>query len=338
MADRSMVTPPQPKVISLQGPPGYPLLFPELSNEDPRIERVRQGHVYSYEKQNMNSAGKALAIKESRGAWAREVQSDGEVESSGSHMSNHSAPVQVPTVFRLGPSAEGLTTGNAGSSKAQRRRPPAWKRRSSLKLISVSAQTEAGCSVSVPSASKRKPRMISSEGFEDLVRESWERKSCSQNRTMDRIRRCRKNTVPRPPNYRHDSVVDLTLTVDTLIDQQTGSWNFRRVRETIADDDVERVLATKIFRGKDDSLRWGFASNGVYNTKSEAMVDLKIDRVFMEVSSGNIQQILSQPSFYPYLSEWPWRLQEVSQGIIDNSLTWRTRVQHGWSLEFGRKL
>ncbi|CAN6972202.1 unnamed protein product [Brassica rapa subsp. trilocularis] len=157
MADRSMVTPPQPKVISLQGPPGYPLLFPELSNEDPRIERVRQGHVYSYEKQNMNSAGKALAIKESRGAWAREVQSDGEVESSGSHMSNHSAPVQVPTVFRLGPSAEGLTTGNAGSSKAQRRRPPAWKRRSSLKLISVSAQTEAGCSVSVPSASKRKP-------------------------------------------------------------------------------------------------------------------------------------------------------------------------------------
>ncbi|CAN6972203.1 unnamed protein product [Brassica rapa subsp. trilocularis] len=34
------------------------------------------------------------------------------------------------------------------------------------------------------------------------------------------------------------------------------------------------------------------------------MVDLKIDRVFMEVSSGNIQQILSQPSFYPYLSEW----------------------------------
>ncbi|KAH0910340.1 hypothetical protein HID58_033661 [Brassica napus] len=148
MADRSMVTPPQPKVISLQGPPGYPLLFPELSNED--------RHVYSYEKQNMNSAGKALAIKESRGAWAREVQSDGEVESSGSHMSNHSAPVQVPTVFRLGPSAEGLTTGNAGSSKAQRRRPPAWKRRSSLKLISVSAQTEAGCSVSVPSASKRK--------------------------------------------------------------------------------------------------------------------------------------------------------------------------------------
>ncbi|WZZ14205.1 hypothetical protein YC2023_107294 [Brassica napus] len=76
------------------------------------------------------------------------------------------------------------------------------------------------------------------------------------------------DTVPRPPNYRHDSVVDLTLTVDTLIDQQTGSWNVRRVRETIADDDVERVLATKIFRGKDDSLRWGFASNGVYNTKS----------------------------------------------------------------------
>lgn len=38
-------------------------------------------------------------------------------------------------------------------------------------------------------------RMISSEGFEDLVRESWERKSCSQNRTMDRIRRCRKSIM-----------------------------------------------------------------------------------------------------------------------------------------------
>ncbi|KAH0910341.1 hypothetical protein HID58_033662 [Brassica napus] len=80
------------------------------------------------------------------------------------------------------------------------------------------------------------------------------------------------------------------------------------------------------------------ASLVAFGWAAEAMVDLKIDRVFMEVSSGNIQQILSQPSSYPYLSEWPWRLQEVSQGIIDNSLTWQTRVQHGWSLEFGRKL
>ena len=44
MADRSMVTPPQPKVISLQGPPGYPLLFPELSNEDRKMAMLYISH------------------------------------------------------------------------------------------------------------------------------------------------------------------------------------------------------------------------------------------------------------------------------------------------------
>ncbi|XP_013669307.1 uncharacterized mitochondrial protein AtMg00310-like [Brassica napus] len=44
--------------------------------------------------------------------------------------------------------------------------------------------------------------------------------------------------VPRPPMYRQDAMVDLTLNVSDLIDHQHGGWNLHRVREVIADEDI----------------------------------------------------------------------------------------------------
>ena len=61
--------------------------------------------------------------------------------------------------------------------------------------------------------------------------------------------------VPRPPIYRQDAMVDLTLNVSDLIDHQHGGWNLHRVREVIADEDINRVLATKICRQRQDSLK-----------------------------------------------------------------------------------
>lgn len=75
-------------------------------------------------------------------------------------------------------------------------------------------------------------------------------------------------TIPRPPNYHQDALVDLTLSVRDLIDQDTGGWNVRLIRQIIAEEDVERVLQIKPNRSRVDSLKWCFSNNGIYNSKS----------------------------------------------------------------------
>ncbi|CAG7896558.1 unnamed protein product, partial [Brassica rapa] len=62
------------------------------------------------------------------------------------------------------------------------------------------------------------------------------------------------DSSPRPPMYRQDAVVDLTLSVNDLIDRHTSSWNADLVRQLIAEVDVDLVLNTKIVQSRDDSL------------------------------------------------------------------------------------
>lgn len=76
------------------------------------------------------------------------------------------------------------------------------------------------------------------------------------------------DVTPRPPRYQQDGVVDLTLTVNDLLDPLSGSWNVQRVRELIYEDDVELVLQTNFKLSSQDVRCWGFSKNGVYNSKS----------------------------------------------------------------------
>ncbi|KAH0884114.1 hypothetical protein HID58_060210, partial [Brassica napus] len=61
---------------------------------------------------------------------------------------------------------------------------------------------------------------------------------------------------------------DLTLSVSDLIYRHLGGWDVRRIRQVIAVEDVECILKTNIDLSKEDSLRWGFSNNGIYNSKS----------------------------------------------------------------------
>lgn len=62
------------------------------------------------------------------------------------------------------------------------------------------------------------------------------------------------SSVPRPPRYRQDALVDLTLTVAALIDANTGSWNRNLVRQLIASEYVALVLNTKVHLSREDKL------------------------------------------------------------------------------------
>ncbi|KAL0866109.1 hypothetical protein Bca101_045227 [Brassica carinata] len=243
----------------LDGPPGFPLLFPELSNEDrkmallyishadeterrARIQRVQQGieenkaesssrltkitkeldkgkgHVFSYQNPASDKgphSGSAL-LSSSR-LYLRDKEED-DSESSASLTSACSEPV-LPTGFRLGPSSGGRVSGTQGVSKAPRKRPSSWKRRAGANS-GVTASVSPTVAVSNGGNAKRKPsaldlpenksskkedsrkgrfffdkRMLSREGFEDLVRSSWEGRPEDRSCTMERIGRCRRRIM-----------------------------------------------------------------------------------------------------------------------------------------------
>ncbi|KAF3589325.1 hypothetical protein F2Q69_00028713, partial [Brassica cretica] len=130
----------------LDGPPGFPLMFLELSRQDrkmammyishsnetkrlPIIERVKQGIAETQEEA-------ATRLPRSPEIWIKEKDMrDSDTESASSSLPGptFSAPALVSTGFRLGPSSEGRVTGNQSMVKSQRRRPNSWKRKALTK-------------------------------------------------------------------------------------------------------------------------------------------------------------------------------------------------------------
>lgn len=76
------------------------------------------------------------------------------------------------------------------------------------------------------------------------------------------------DVAPRPPMYRQDAVVDLTLTVQDLIDVPSNSWNIDVIRQLIAEEDVNLVINSKFCLSKLDDVIWGFTRTERYDVKS----------------------------------------------------------------------
>ncbi|KAF2608525.1 hypothetical protein F2Q68_00044751 [Brassica cretica] len=181
-------------------------------------------------------------------------ESDGETESSASKISVHSSPV-AHSGFQLGPSSEGRVLRKPGNNGSQRKRPSSWKRKSlgqrSVEAGSASVEVQDQVTDRIGS-SKRKSSFAIGDGRSTRV---W-----LDNWILD--------PTPRPPRYNQDVLVDLTLTVNDLIILQTGRWNVDLVRQLIADEDVERVLNTKINLSRTDDERWAFSQNRRYDSRS----------------------------------------------------------------------
>ena len=95
-----------------------------------------------------------------------------------------------------------------------------------------------------------------------------------------------KTEVPRPPQYRQDAVVDLTLSVSDLINPIDGSWNIPRVREVIAEEDVDLVLNTGLDLSSQDVKVWGLSKSGFYNSKSGYKLAETLERLQAPPSPG----------------------------------------------------
>ncbi|KAL0711801.1 hypothetical protein Bca4012_018779 [Brassica carinata] len=200
----SKIVSPDPKALSLvpvaseklDGPPGFPVLFPELSKEDrkmallyishsneterkARIQRVQQGIEESKEESSIRlmkitkdldrGKGHVFSYQEqtednlrdeplSQRSKPRLSFGDKEEVDTESSASLFSACSEPvnPTGFRLGPSSEGRVSGIQGMSKASRRRPSSWKRKAFAKSNAALASTPPMVSTNAGS-SKRKP-------------------------------------------------------------------------------------------------------------------------------------------------------------------------------------
>ncbi|KAG5399643.1 hypothetical protein IGI04_014250, partial [Brassica rapa subsp. trilocularis] len=164
------------------GPPGFPPLFPELPiNEQRMAMTYRDGATYS--------------------APPKESVNESEAESSHSlSVQAVSTPLLATTDFQIGTSMKDPSAGTNNGSKKARRRPPSWKRRQSLTRNN-----------------KAQGRMADMEGFEDLVRRSWEGDGTPDARTATRIARCRREMA----RWKKVSGVDFTH-------QDVVSWCFTR--------------------------------------------------------------------------------------------------------------
>ena len=95
------------------------------------------------------------------------------------------------------------------------------------------------------------------------------------------------NGRDRPPMNREDVIVDLRLTVSDLIDSRVGSWNEPRIRELIAEEDVEHILQTPFdLSHHQDQKMWGFSRNGSYNSKSGYKLAETLQEMQLPPSTG----------------------------------------------------
>ncbi|KAF3612083.1 hypothetical protein DY000_02045741 [Brassica cretica] len=72
----------------------------------------------------------------------------------------------------------------------------------------------------------------------------------------------------RPPMYKQDSIVDLTLKVRDLWFPNTQVWNAQKVFDTFTEEDALKILTIKPASNRQDSDVWGFTKNGIYTTQS----------------------------------------------------------------------
>ena len=130
----------------------------------------------------------------------------------------------------------------------------------------------------------------------------------------------------RPPMYRQDAIVDLTLTVSDLIDSRVGSWSVPRIRELIVEEDVERVLQTPIDLARQDQKMWGFSRNGIYNSKSGYKLAETLQEMQLPPSPGlppiekRLWKDLWQTNTSPKIKHFMWR-------ALSGALAVKSRLQ-----------
>ncbi|XP_048632950.1 uncharacterized protein LOC125607159 [Brassica napus] len=211
VATRPLSIAPVP-TATLDGPPGFPVLFPELSKEDrkmallyishadeterkARILRVQQGIDESKMEASIRMTKITTVLDKGKGhvfsykepseddlfcadkrhrSKARLHINEKEDDDTESSASHFSASSEpvFSTGFRLGPSSEGRVSGTQGMSKSSRRRPSSWKRKVSAISNSSSPSLNPVASSKAGSIKRKPSPLVPSENKSFKVSDS----------------------------------------------------------------------------------------------------------------------------------------------------------------------
>ncbi|KAH0886958.1 hypothetical protein HID58_063054 [Brassica napus] len=320
----------------LDGPPGFPPLFPELSKQDQkmamlyishaddterqaRILRVKQGiaenemesslritkitnqldkgkgHVFQYSDMMKPTQGES-SLPLIPVSIANKDLSKADSSGSSSYGSESlSAPIDGSTGFQLGPSSGGRVSGNHLKSKSQRKRPSSWKR-------------------------KLSPRPCTSLAAPELVKQSWGEELSDSSNTMERIARCRQNILKWKKNSDTNSRTSMLSTtwqkppVGFVKCNVGSSWDVSSLKcgaAWIVRDHQglplfhSRRAFSSVFSSFEAdlfSIMWSL----------EALRDLHITKVILEVSSAEAWQALISPEKFPNVSDALSRLRRIA--------------------------
>lgn len=95
------------------------------------------------------------------------------------------------------------------------------------------------------------------------------------------------DTVTRPPIYRADNIIDLTLKVADLLVEGSDRWNRDLVMQTLTGEDAARILRIKPKLNLEDSYCWGFTDHGSYSTQS----GYRLTEAILEMNNPNTRTL-----------------------------------------------
>ncbi|KAF2579547.1 hypothetical protein F2Q68_00001170 [Brassica cretica] len=140
--------------------------------------------------------------------------------------------------------------------------------------------------------------MLSREGFEDLVRRSWDGDGAEQGNTMDRITQCRRKKMAWKKQANLNSR-DKILRLCTAFDKE-------KLQELFVDEDIPLILQIRFNTTKHDEVRWGFSRNGIYNSRSGY-------KLAESISTMNHAQQSSLPHLEKQLWKDLWKTKTLSK-------------------------
>ncbi|KAG5390014.1 hypothetical protein IGI04_031555 [Brassica rapa subsp. trilocularis] len=268
--------PPRRPVEILEGPPGFPPLFPELSKQDlkmamqyishsdptermARIERVRQGIEDNKTEASVRltrisgdldkGKGHVFSYTEPSFSQLLQRQTDNALVVSGipttsrggeqETSSSYSSALSAPTLISTGFQLGPSLEGRASGSLSQKktmRRRPTSWKRKVTPKASVATEDQ----------------LLRDGGTLGIRYVSW-----------IAFLRCAEGS----PGGKKLLIL-IPMSVEDLFDHHTGIWNENLLRQTFTPTDVEIILKTRKSPNRPDKLIWAYTKDGKYTSKS----------------------------------------------------------------------
>ncbi|KAF3524063.1 hypothetical protein F2Q69_00047240 [Brassica cretica] len=256
-----------PSCKLLEGPPGFPPLFPELSKEEQKMAMLYISHADDTER-------RARIERVMQGIEANTADSTLRITKITNELNKGKGHVFDYSSF----------TERSHSCK-QARKGISSDCRSKSDQLEEEAESSAtnGCVFSAPVLASTDFQLGSSSGGRVSAITNGKKSQRKRPPVWKRRNGLRQHGAPlsstahvptpqlsmkRKSSPPPSSVIDLTLTISDLLLPNSSAWDAALVRRTFTDHDTEIILRLKPNKMQEDGYKWGFTKDGIYTSRS----------------------------------------------------------------------